>query len=260
MWVILKVDGGLETIVTVLPSEPILSEAAYFLMTRANFSVARALQKILDGPAVHKGELGELMVALLFIIARDKAIRLTDIDGQPILKQQWCSITKLLQSLFCIPSSPTEVDVMCDGWRLTPEGTSPLQSSLADTFKFQDSKVFFTHFIKVHQHALVEVEFLMHLMVRGAAILCANGQPAVNGIIPFLLTGDEIIRDNIGVIMFQVKNDAKYTDNPQVDCFLKMDPRSSGIISPSADIPIIRMFFTLASSVVPGPAQPKSPG
>ena len=243
MRVILKVEGSLETIVTVSPSEPILSEAAYFLMTQTKFHASQVLKTILDRFAVHKGELGELIVALLFIIARDEAIGPADVDGSPISKRRCCSITELLKSLFRIPCSPTEVNVVTSyGWRLTPEGTSSLQSRLSDTF--QDSKVFFTHFIKVHQHAVVEVEFLMRLMVRGAAILCGNCQPGVDGIIPFLLKGDKITRDNIGVIMFQVKNDVKFTANPKVDYIQKMDPRSSGI---SADIPIIRLFFALAS-------------
>ena len=61
----------------------------------------------------------------------------------------------------------------------------------------------------------------MRLMARGAAVLCARGQP-VDGIIPFLFKGDEIRLDNIGVIMFQVKNDVKYSNSPQLNLFHAM--------------------------------------
>jgi hypothetical protein len=124
--------------------------------------------------------------------------------------------------------------------------TQSLRSSLADQFK--DSKVYFTHFIKVHQHPLIRVEFLMRLMVRGAAILCGSSQAGINGIIPFLFEGDEIRPDNIGAIIFQVKNDQSYTNMQKANFLRRMDPRSLGIISSSANIPVIRFFFALSAN------------
>ena len=88
----------------------------------------------------------------------------------------------------------------------------------------------------------------MRLMTRGAAVLCANGQPAVDGIIPFLFKGDELCSDKIGVIMFQVKNDVKYSGLPQLDLFHAMDPCSLGILESPAKIPVIRIVFALAAN------------
>jgi len=85
------------------------------------------------------------------------------------------------------------------------------------------------------------------LMLRGAAVLCANGQRAVDGIIPFLFKGDEIRLDNIGVIMFQVKNDVRYSSSPWLDLFHAMDPCSLGILDAPANIPVIRIVFALAA-------------
>jgi hypothetical protein len=176
MRVILKIDNSLETMATTSPSEPILSEAAYHIMsTSGSFNSPQALQIILDGLAVDKGELGELVVALLLTITRDGAVRSTQGAGSHPDKQRWCSITRLLKSLFYIPSSSSasgnHVDVIAShGWHFTPTSIQPLKLSLADQFK--DSKVYFTHFIKVHQHPLVQVEFLMHFFKKASLEWC----------------------------------------------------------------------------------------
>ena len=250
MRVVLKVDRSLETMVTTSPSEPVLSEAAYSVMsTRPQFRPPRALQTILNGFAVNKGELGELIVALLFIMARDNAVGPADPFGRPLDNKRWCSLTGLLTSLFCTPPAASDDHVSVatsKGWHFIAESLDQTELPLADTFK--DSKVYFTHFIKVHQHALVHVEYLMRLMARGAAVLCANGQPGVDGIIPFLFEGDEIKPDNIGVIMFQVKNDVKYTSFPRLNLFHAMDPFSVEILSHPTRVPVIRIVFALAAT------------
>ncbi|KAI9571147.1 hypothetical protein HD554DRAFT_2078917 [Boletus coccyginus] len=202
MRVVLSI-GGLEAMVTTSPSEPVLSEAAYYIMTTSgNLNHAQALQKILDGLLVNKGELGELIVALLFTIARDKAVGPADRTyGSPPTGQRWCSLTGLLGSLFRTPDIASENHVNVNtsgGWSFTRPCVKPLKAPLAN--KFKNSKVYFTHFIKVHQKAIVKVDYLVRLMARGAAILCANGQRSMDGIIPFLFDGDKICQEKIGVI------------------------------------------------------------
>ena len=252
MRVVLKFDSSLETMVTTSPSEPVLSEAAYFVMsTQAQFNPPQVLQSILNGIAVNKGELGKLIVALLFTMARDEAVGPANAFGRPPNNQRWCSLTGLLTSLFCTPaaaSSDHASVVTSQGWHFghfSAESPNQTKSSLANTFK--DSKVYFTHFVQVHQQAPVRVEYLMRLMARGAAVLCASGQPAVDGIIPFLFEGDEIRSDNIGVIMFQVKNDAKHSKSVQLNHFYAMDPCSLGILGFPASVPVIRIVFALAA-------------
>ena len=59
--VVLKIGPSLETMVTMAPSEPVLSEATYFLMsTEPGFNTPRALQQILAGFVVNKGGLGQM--------------------------------------------------------------------------------------------------------------------------------------------------------------------------------------------------------
>ena len=129
------------------------------------------------------------------------------------------------------------------GWLFSKSKVKPTTSTLAE--RFRDSKVYFTHFIKAQQQKVVGVEYLMRLMARGAALLCAACQKGVDGIIPFLLKGDEIKRDNIGVIMFQSKNDQSFTDNPSQDPLRAMNPRT---ICDLADVPVVRIFFALAAN------------
>ena len=248
MRVILKICNSFETMVSTSPSEPVLSEAAYAVMTtRSDFSAPQALQQILDGFAVNKGEVGELLVALLFILSCDYTIGPADQFGHPPGGERCCSVTHLLTSLFCASVSTSEghVDITAShGWRCQPGGISNQTLPLGDAFK--NSKIYFHHFIKVHEHALFDKKHLMRLMARGAAMLCANGQPGVDGIIPFLLDGDKITPDNIGIIMFQVKNDARHSHIPKVDLFDAMDPQNLGLFS--TDIPIIRIVFALAAN------------
>ena len=217
------------------------------MTTHPHFIAAQVLQDILTGSLVNKGELGGLIVALLFTMARDKAVGPADCFGRPPNNQRWCSLTGLLTSLFCTPSTATDDHinvVTSQGWHFASGSPNQTKSFLADTFK--DSKVYFTHFVKVHQQALIHVQYLMRLMARGAAVLCASGQP-VDGIIPFLFKGDEIRLDNIGVIMFQVKDDVKCSNSPQLNLFHAMDPYSLGILQFPTNIPVIRIVFALAA-------------
>jgi hypothetical protein len=120
-------------------------------------------------------------------------------------------------------------------------------SSDASLKTFANSTIFFNHWVKVHQYAIVNVQYLAQLMRRGAALLCATNQAGIDGIIPFLLADYTISPNNIGVILWQVKNDSKYTYNPQSSLFKAMDPYALGILNPGDNIPIIRIVFALAS-------------
>jgi len=219
------------------------------MTTQPQFSPPEALQVILNKFPVNKGELGELIVPLLFTMARDEAVGSANNFGRPPNNQRWCSLTALLTSLFCTPSPPSkeQVDVVTSkGWHFTAECPDQTKTKSSLGARFKHSKVYFTHFVKVHEQALVHVEYLMRLMVRGAALLCANGDLAVDGIIPFLFEGDEIRQDNIGVIMFKVKNDATYSSSPQFHLFHAMDPFSLNILEPPTKVPIIRIVFAPA--------------
>jgi len=229
MRILLRLGAGLESLTTVSASEPLLSEAAYWMMdTDTTFNAAETLMSCLEGYSIHKGDRGELLVMLLFILARDRAIGQSNSYGQPASGKRWCSVSHFMDALFKFERHPS---------------SDP--SSLRALFK--DSKIFFNHWVKVHQYAIVNVQYLGQLMRRGAALLCATNQPGIDLIIPVLLAGSAIFLKNIGVILAQMKNDPKFTDEPKASLFEAMDPYKLGILNPGDNIPIIRIVFALAS-------------
>ena len=141
--------------------------------------------------------------------------------GQP--DRRWCSVPDLMKALFEFKRRDASLKV------------------------FANSKIFFNHWVKVHQYAMVNVRYLAQLMRRGAALLCATNQAGIDGIIPFLLAGYTISLNNIGVILWQVKNDLSFTDKPVLSLFKAMDPYALGILNSADKIPTIRIVFALAS-------------
>ncbi len=75
MRVCLKVLPGFQGMVTASPSEPILSETASEFMSENDFNAPKALQAVMSGFSVMKGDRGEFIVMLLFMLARDAAVR-----------------------------------------------------------------------------------------------------------------------------------------------------------------------------------------
>jgi hypothetical protein len=84
MRILLQLDAGFERLTTVSASEPLLSEAAYWMMeTDTMFRAAETLKSCLDLYDIQKGDRGELLVMLLFTLARDRAIGHPDEYSRP---------------------------------------------------------------------------------------------------------------------------------------------------------------------------------
>ena len=82
MRILLRLDA--ESLATVSASEPLLSEAADWMMDLdTTFKAAETLKSCLDSYDIYKGNHGELLVMLLFILARDRAIGHPDRYGRP---------------------------------------------------------------------------------------------------------------------------------------------------------------------------------
>ncbi|KAF9218832.1 hypothetical protein BS17DRAFT_761849 [Gyrodon lividus] len=246
---ILQVDENMENLVTVSPSEPILSEAAYWIMQNPQFNPPVALMEVLHKFSVCKGDRGELLVLLLFTMARDAAVGPADLLGRPIGGARTCLLTRLLHSLFYPPALSNggdHVDVLkSPGHHVEPTRTVQFNELLETVFA--NSVVYFNHFIKIHQYKLVHINFLMCMMARGAAMLCPADQPGVDGLLPFLLDGDTIEPSNVGVILWKVENDSSFTDNPDLYLFDQMDPYKIGVFTSETKVPIIRIVFALGS-------------
>lgn len=72
----LTADSTFSTVVTIAPSEPLLAEAAFLLSTDKNIkktSLPNALLAHIDSSYLAMGDRGELVAALLVLLARDAA-------------------------------------------------------------------------------------------------------------------------------------------------------------------------------------------
>ncbi|KAG6825553.1 hypothetical protein H0H92_003306 [Tricholoma furcatifolium] len=122
---------------------------------------------------------------------------------------------------------------------------------------FADTKMYFNHFVKVHAMACIHHERLYPALLRNAAILCANSQKGIDGLVPFLWRPDRDSRYQIGGILFQSKNERTYTrDYPPKSrrlLFDAMDPFKLKVISNNDKIPvpIVRIVFALAAESPP---------
>ena len=224
MRVCLRIDATSETMVTVSASEPLLSEAAYAVMSNESFNVPRAMTLVMDGFAINKGDRGEFVVMLLFTVARDKCVGPPDRYGCP--KSRIIPVHSFLSHhLF-----------------RNRDGLRPLAED------FADSHMYFNHYIKVHEFKGINARSLLHLSTRGAAVLCANNQEAIDGINPFLYKGTDIRYNNLGLILWQSKNNAIYTDKPEPSFFTAMDPYKLAILKePDKPVPLIKIVFALAA-------------
>ena len=240
MRVCLQVLPGFEGMITTCPSEPILSEAAYDVMSNPNFGAPRALQEVMTRFSIDKGDRGEFVVMLLFTLARDRAVAQQKFaPGYRVI-----TVNKFLKNLFW-QSDMILSALPSDAYK---KSRTVSKTILADAFS--DAKIHFNHFVKMHQRSTINREYLLRLISRGAAVLCATGQAGVDGVIPFIYRESNLRVENVGVILWQSKNDPAYTSEPDRQLFDAMDPFNLGIFDRSKDsecIPIIRIIFALAA-------------
>ncbi|KAF8319201.1 hypothetical protein F5887DRAFT_378307 [Amanita rubescens] len=230
MRVCLNIDDGFQSMTTVSPSEPLLSEAAYVIMSRKSFDVLKCFKTVLDGFAVHKGDRGEFLALLLLTLARDKAVGPPDDEGRPKChpKQRYFDFASFMYGhLFKSLSNPVLVSLQHD---------------------FPNAKMHFNHFVKLHDFKSVDKECLLHLMTRGAGVLCANNHASIDAVTVFLKSGTKLTTNNIGLGLHQFKNDPSYSKNPQPELFESMDPYECGILKEGdAAVPIVKIVFALAA-------------
>ena len=225
MRVCLKIDAAFESMITVSASEPLLSEAAYSIMAQASFNVPKAMKSVLEGFSINKGDRGEFLVMLLLIVARDKVV------GPPVEHG--------------LPAGSRIIDVASFLSGGLFQRLPSLQTLHQD---FPDSKMHFNHYVKVHEYAAIDAESLLLLASRGAGILCANGQYAIDGINPFLFHGTTLAFENLGLLLWQSKNDAAFTATPQPSVFEAMDVYKLKILKEGdAAVPLIKIVFALAA-------------
>ncbi|KDR72943.1 hypothetical protein GALMADRAFT_252299 [Galerina marginata CBS 339.88] len=230
--VCLDIEANFQSMTSLAPSEPLLSEAAYAVMARGRFDSLSTFKSILEDFPVHKGDRGEFLVLLLLTLARDLAVGPPNDLGHPQSGRRFFDFASFMSGhLF---KNCTHIAT-----------SSALESLRQD---FPDAYIHFNHFVKLQSFDSIDKQFILLLVTRGAAVLCADNQPFIDGVNVFLKAGTNISVDNLGLLLWQVKNDASFTDIPEPDKFESMDPYNLNILKTGdAPVPVIRMFFALAA-------------
>ena len=232
--VCLKVDPGFETAVTIAPSEPLLAEASYLLMKDPVFDLPRCLLSELELSGLNKGDRGELIGMTLCLMARDAATKRLD---KPIIP-----VRDFIQELL-VPSA----DVLLS-MPIRARTSEEADKTLEDTFR--GSNIFFNHFVKFRDPRVINRKYLLRLIARGAAGLCADFQYGTDIVIPFLFRDSLLQEENVSAIILQIKNNLGFQSNPCDWIFDMMNPYHIGFFDESETklVPIIRMVFALAST------------
>ena len=240
MRVCLKIDAAFETMTTTSSSEPILSEAAYFVMQKGSLNAPKALKSVMEGFSISKGNRGEFLVLLLLILARDATVGSPDELGRPIKGKRWFSLAEFLYG---------HVFQKQDGnSRLVDAKSSRALRMLPKDFP--NARLHFSHFVKVHEYRAIDINSLLLLQGRGAAVLCANNQTAIDSINVFLKDGMKLVRENAGLTFCQVKNNPKYSTKPQPEVFAAMDPYNLEVLEDGDPaVPLIKIVFALAARI-----------
>ncbi|KIL67871.1 hypothetical protein M378DRAFT_9131 [Amanita muscaria Koide BX008] len=239
MRICLKVDISREFMNTLSASEPFMSEAAYFVANRSSLAEGRkvaveAFKQLTEGFAIHTGDRGEFLALLLCTLARDSTVGLPDDNGQPCIGKRYFGLADFLcNNLIHETLASTESKANLHRLRLD----------------FPDAVLHFNHFIKAHEQSVIDQMNLLLLMARGAGYFCANCQPGVDFILPFLVNNLQIAMENSGLILVQVKNDWNYGASIQQRLFDIMNPYQLDILKDNvAPPPMIRIVFALASA------------
>ncbi|KAI0267789.1 hypothetical protein BC834DRAFT_58548 [Gloeopeniophorella convolvens] len=242
MRICLEVSQGHEYMLSFSASEPLLSEAASVLMRADDLEFdLPLLQTVLSGYCISQGDRGELVVAAFFTWARDK-VAATKHGSAPL--RGGCSpifsVRELLSKLFVSSMDHHEPPVA-------------RQEDVTKTYKDMfgsDGQTFmhFNHFIKALENDVVQQQYLLYYLSRGAGAFGARCQPGVDLVIPYLYKSGELETKNLGYILVQVKLYSNKT-SPSAELFRNMDPFHIKLFDskdPDAGaVPIIRIVFSL---------------
>ncbi|KAF8491848.1 hypothetical protein F5888DRAFT_1733763, partial [Russula emetica] len=201
--------AGLEKLITIPGSEPLLAEAAYELMKGTRTNAVRHLAKHSDLNCIDRGRRGELVVALLIMQAYDAA--------RAVSRRRWVSVDNFMEALLP-PSKYTDL--------LQSAPTScPVDNDNQTTFRemFKDYGMWFNHVIKIEKKEMISINHLWKFVVRGAMILCATNQAGIDIILPVCHVTQNLGPDSVTAIIIQVKNAQDYKATLQAGLFDAMD-------------------------------------
>ena len=233
----LRVDGSFDSMVSLNPSEPLLSEAAAFLMGMDGFDAPGTMRSILQGFSVHKGDRGEMIGMLLLILARDACPR------SPGLQLKVFKVTDFLCTLLQRRQEDDFMAAKPSVYQVGRQDTS-LQNA------FQDVFLHFNHIFKRMEIGNFTEDVLRLFLARNAGVMGANCQPGFDVLLVTAKGGlaAELTDKTMGIIMVQFKLDHNYSATIDQCLFDQMDPVTLGIVArgQELEVPIIRIVFALA--------------
>jgi len=227
----------LEKLVTLAGSEPLLAEAAYELMEG---SEVRYLADHSDLGCIDRGRRGELVAALLIMRAYDVA---RPARGWRYDVKRCVSVVEFMKAL--LPES--EYGTLCNSlptvWCENEE--KPFKKA------FEDYGMWFNHVIKIEDKKMLSVDCLWKFVMRGAMILCGNGQDGIDIVLPVCHTKRKLSPDSMTAIMIRVKNAERFKKEVKKTLFDAMNPFDLGIFSENGPSnitkPVIRLVLALSS-------------
>jgi hypothetical protein len=201
---------GLEKIITIPGSEPLLAEAAYELMKDTGTNAVRRLAEHSDLNCIDRGRRGEMVATLLIMQAYDAARGVKS-------KTRWVSVANFMKALL----PPEKYNTL-----LRSAPTSWPKDQKHRTFEaiFKGYGMWFNHVIKIENKEMISIDHLWKFVVRGAMILCATNQEGIDIILPVCETAKNLGPDTVTAIMVQVKNAKDYDATLQGGLFDAIDP------------------------------------
>ena len=201
--------AGLEKMITIAGSEPLLAEAAYELMNGTGTNAVCHLAMHSDLNCIDRGRRGELVATLLIMQAYDAARE--DSSGRQV------SVVNFMKALL----PPEKYNIL-----LQSAPTSwPVDHPGGRTFEaiFKDYCMWFNHVIKIEEKSMISIDHLWKFVVRGAMIVCATNIEGIDIVLPVCHTTQNLGPDSVTAIIIQVKNAKDYKETIQGNLFDAMD-------------------------------------
>lgn len=244
MRICLSVDPSFRKFTSLNPSEPIVSEGAYLLMTdsRTKFHAPLAFSRVLTGFSIYQGDRGEFVALLAIIMARDRVVKTQGVlDGV-------FGVVPFMNALIARPARPT--DRFADVLAMKPSVyQNPNDKETCFENAFADVHLHFNHVVK-RQVQKVNMGVFRGLIARCAAFMGANGQAGFDIGVP-TVRGIGIVNDETqGMALLRIKNDPRFTEEVVPELFDRMDPVTLKLIDTDTTLktPIIRIVFALAAN------------
>ena len=222
---------GLERLVTLPGSEPLLAEAASQLTRNSTENPVYHLANHSDFNCIDRGLRGELVAELIIMQARDAAVS---------ENRRWMSVCDFMRALLPQTAYEELQSSLPTWWRQAEDKTF--------TETFMDYAMWFNHVIHVEDKKSINSEHLWMFITRGAMISCTNNQEGVDIVLPICLRNANLSPYTVSAILIQVKNAERYKRKIHKTLFDGMNPLQVGLFNQARRIkPVIRIVFALAS-------------